>query len=192
MIGGSLAGVTAVDELRRQGWAGTITLVGDEPRAAYARPPLSKGVLKGTEDAASVLLPEIGGDVEVLTGTRATGLDLDARRVRTAGGEEIPYDKLVIATGARARTLGDHGLVLRTLDDALRLRTAFARARGLLVIGGGFLGMEIASVAAGLGLEVTVVDLRAPFVSTLGPFLAGLFDGAAREHRVRTVVSPGV
>ncbi|MGW0578502.1 NAD(P)/FAD-dependent oxidoreductase [Streptomyces sp. NPDC002920] len=192
VVGGSLAGVTAVDELRRQGWDGAITLVGDEPRAAYARPPLSKGVLKGTEDAASVLLPEIGADggVEVRTGTRATGLDLDARRVRVEGGEEVPYDKLVIATGARARTLGGPGeRVLRTLDDALRLRTEFGRARSLLVIGGGFLGMEIASSAAGLGLEVTVVDLRAPFVSTLGPFLAGLFGRAAHERGVRTVVA---
>uniref|UniRef100_A0AAU1ZRI2 FAD-dependent oxidoreductase n=1 Tax=Streptomyces sp. NBC_00093 TaxID=2975649 RepID=A0AAU1ZRI2_9ACTN len=190
VVGGSLAGVTAVDELRRQGWDGAITLVGDEPREAYTRPPLSKGVLKGTEDAASVALPALGGDVDVLTGTRATGLDLDARRVRVEGGEEIPYDRLVIATGARARTLGEHGLVLRTLDDALRLRAELARARSLLVIGGGFLGMEIASVAAGLGLDVTVVDLQAPFVATLGPYLAGLFERAAREHGVRTVVSP--
>ncbi|MEU9267122.1 FAD-dependent oxidoreductase [Streptomyces sp. NPDC048251] len=190
VVGGSLAGVTAVDELRRQGWDGPITLIGDEPHAAYSRPPLSKGVLKGTEDADSVALPQLGGDVEVLTGTRATALDLDARRVRVEGGEEIPYDRLVIATGARARTLGDHGLVLRTLDDALRLRAEFTQRRSLLVIGGGFLGMEIASVAAELGLDVTVADLRAPFVTTLGPFLAGLFDRAAQRSGVRTVVCP--
>ncbi|MFE9645104.1 NAD(P)/FAD-dependent oxidoreductase [Streptomyces sp. NPDC006365] len=200
VVGGSLAGVTAVDELRRQGWDGSITLVGEEPRAAYTRPPLSKGVLKGTEDADSVALPKLGPDVEVLTGVRAAGLDPDARLVRIedgiAGGTEnpydteIPYDKLVIATGARARTLGEHGLVLRTLDDALRLRAELARAGSVLVVGGGFLGMEIASVAAELGRQVTVVDVQAPFVTTLGPFLAGLFERATRDHGVRTVMCP--
>ncbi|MFF9780588.1 NAD(P)/FAD-dependent oxidoreductase [Streptomyces sp. NPDC013978] len=190
VVGGSLAGVTAVDELRRQGWDGAITLVGEEPRAAYTRPPLSKGVLKGTEDAASVALPRLGADIEVLTGIRATGLDTDTRRVRIEGGTEIPYDKLVIATGARARTLAENGLVLRTLDDALRLRAQLIRSRSVLVIGGGFLGMEIASVAVELGLAVTVVDVQAPFVATLGPFLAGLFERATREHGVRTVVCP--
>lgn len=190
VVGGSLAGVTAVDELRARGWDGAITLIGEEAQAAYTRPPLSKGVLKGTEDAGDVLLPQLGGDVEVLTGTRATGLDPDTRRVRMAGGEEIPYDKLVIATGARARTLGEHGLVLRTLDDALRLRTELAKAASLLVVGGGFLGMEIASAAADLGLDVTVVDVREPFLTTLGPFLAGLFGRATRERGVRTVVAP--
>ncbi|MEU6352327.1 FAD-dependent oxidoreductase [Streptomyces sp. NPDC047072] len=190
VVGGSLAGVTAVDELRRQGWDGAITLVGDEGQAAYARPPLSKGVLKGTDDAESVALPRLGADIEVLTGARATRLDPDARLVHVEGGTELPYDKLVIATGARARTLGEHGLVLRTLDDALRLRAQLAVSRSVLVIGGGFLGMEIASVAAGLGLDVTVVDVRAPFVTTLGPFLAGLFERATREHGVRTVVCP--
>jgi NADPH-dependent 2,4-dienoyl-CoA reductase/sulfur reductase-like enzyme len=190
VVGGSLAGVTAVDELRRQGWDGAITLVGEEPRAAYARPPLSKEVLKGTEDADSVALPQLGADIEVLTGIRATGLDPDARLVRVEGGTEIPYDKLVIATGARARVLGEHGLVLRTLDDALRLRAELAKSPSVLVIGGGFLGMEIASVAAELGLEVTVVDVQAPFVTTLGPFLAGLFERAMRERGVRTVMCP--
>ncbi|MGW0842850.1 NAD(P)/FAD-dependent oxidoreductase [Streptomyces sp. NPDC002787] len=146
--------------------------------------------MKGSEDADSVALPELGGDIEVLSGVRATGLDTDARRVRVEGGEEIPYDKLVIATGARARTLGDHALVLRTLDDALRLRSQLTTARSLLVIGGGFLGMEIASVAAELGLHVTVVDVRVPFVTTLGPFLAVLFEAAARERGVRIVVAP--
>ncbi|MPY45728.1 NAD(P)/FAD-dependent oxidoreductase [Streptomyces phyllanthi] len=194
MVGGSLAGVTAVDELRGQGWDGPITLVGDEPWAAYARPPLSKGVLKGTEDAGALVLPE-SGEAEVLTGTRATGLDLTARRVRVrnddGSADDLPYDALVIATGARARTLGHPGeRTLRTLDDALRLRAGVTRSRSLLVIGGGFLGMEIASVAAELGLSVTVVDVRTPLVTTLGPYLAGLFGRAAYERGVRTVVAP--
>lgn len=196
VVGGSLAGVTAVDELRRQGWDGPVTLVGDEPLAAYTRPPLSKGVLKGTEDPGSVLLPGIApGDAEVLTGTRATAVDLDARRVRVEDGDgdtyDLPYDRLVIATGARARTFGHPGeRVLRTLDDALRLRAELGRATSLLVIGGGFLGMEIASVAAELGLSVTVVDVRPPFVATLGTYLAGLFERAARGRGIRMVVAP--
>ncbi|MDX2936160.1 NAD(P)/FAD-dependent oxidoreductase [Streptomyces ipomoeae] len=194
VVGGSLAGATAVDELRAQGWDGSITLVGDEPHPAYARPPLSKGVLKGTEAADSVPLPTTG-EADVLLGTTATGLDLDARRVRVTDGNsrgyDLPYDKLVIATGARARTLGHPGeRVLRTLDDALRLHTELTRASSLLVLGGGFLGMEIASAATELGVSVTVVDVRQPLVGSLGSYLAGLFGEAARERRVRMVVAP--
>jgi NADPH-dependent 2,4-dienoyl-CoA reductase/sulfur reductase-like enzyme len=118
---------------------------------------------------------------------------VDARRVRLAGGEKVPFDGLVIATGARARRLAEGGgeIVLRSLDDALALRPRLARAGSVLIEGGGFLGMEIASVSRGLGLDVTVVDIRPPLVAALGPWLAQLFTEAARDHGVRLAVSSG-
>jgi 3-phenylpropionate/trans-cinnamate dioxygenase ferredoxin reductase subunit len=192
VVGASLAGVTAVDALRQRGFDGSIVLVGAEPHPPYSRPPLSKGVLKGTDSAGSVMLPATGQDVEVRTGTPAVGLDLDTRRVTLAGGERLPFDHLLIATGCRARTLGDGTgeIVLRTLDDALALRDRLATAASVLVVGGGFLGMEIASAATDLGRDVTVVDVRPPLAAALGPCLAGLLTAAARERGVRIVVSP--
>jgi 3-phenylpropionate/trans-cinnamate dioxygenase ferredoxin reductase subunit len=193
VVGGSLAGVTAVDALRCRGFDGHITLIGDEPYGAYSRPPLSKGVLAGLEPADSVMLPPPPAGVDVRVRTRAAGLDLQRRVVRLADGEEVPYDRLVIATGARARTLGGPApaTVLRDLDDALALRDRLRDATDVLILGGGFLGMEIASTAVRLGLSVTVVDLRLPLVGVLGPWLAGIFTHAARRAGVRIVVSPG-
>lgn len=196
VVGASLAGVTAVDTLRLRGFDGRITLIGDEPHRAYSRPALSKGILTGAESAASVLLPPVGADVEVLSGVRADGLDLAGRWVRLAGGGRVPYDMLVIATGARARRLTpDRGetdggeIVLRGLDDALALRDRLAAARSVLVVGGGFLGMEVASAAAERGVAATVVDVR-PHLAALGPWLAQRFAAAARARGVRLVVSP--
>jgi 3-phenylpropionate/trans-cinnamate dioxygenase ferredoxin reductase subunit len=191
VVGASLAGVTAVDALRLRGFDGHLTLIGDEPHRAYSRPALSKGILTGAESAGSVLLPPVGPDVEVLSGVRATGLDLAGRRVRLAGGGRLPYDMLVIATGARARRLTPDGgeIVLRGLDDALALRDRLAAARSVLVVGGGFLGMEVASAAAERGVAATVVDVR-PHLAALGPWPAQRFAAAARSRGVRLVVSP--
>jgi NADPH-dependent 2,4-dienoyl-CoA reductase/sulfur reductase-like enzyme len=192
VIGASLAGVTAVDALRQRGFDGEITLVGDEPHQAYARPALSKGLLTGAESAESVLLPVVGDGVEVLTGTRAAGLDVVGRQVRLEGGGVLPYDLLVIATGARARRLDDAGrgeIVLRGLDDAIALRDRLAAARTVLIVGGGFLGVEVASAACDLGLSVTVVDVRPP-LAALGPWLARRFTDAARARGVRLLTAP--
>jgi 3-phenylpropionate/trans-cinnamate dioxygenase ferredoxin reductase component len=188
VVGASIAGVTAVDALRQRGFDGRITLVGDEPHRAYSRPALSKSVLTG---AGSVLLPPVGPDVEVLAGTRATGLDAAGRRILLDGAGRLPYDLLVIATGARARRFADDGgeVVLRGLDDALALRDRLAAARTVLVLGGGFLGMEVASAACDLGRAVTVVDVRPP-LAALGPWLAGRFTDAARARGVRLVTAP--
>ncbi|ODU05102.1 MAG: hypothetical protein ABS81_08510 [Pseudonocardia sp. SCN 72-86] len=192
VVGASLAAVTAVGALRRLGHDGPITLLGDEPHGPYTRPPLSKGVLSGAEASESVLLPAFGDDIDIRLGVRAAGLDVTNRRVLVDGGEQVPYDRLVIATGARARTLGHSGeVVLRNLDDAVALRDALARRPRVVVVGAGFLGLEIASACRGLGLEVTVVDREPPLVTSLGPFLADLVAAAAHDHGVRILVSPG-
>ncbi|MET8331582.1 FAD-dependent oxidoreductase, partial [Streptomyces sp. NPDC005181] len=195
VVGGSLAAVTAVDALRQNGYVGPITLLGDEPHLPYIRPPLSKSVLKGDEPPDSVALPAFSDDVTVRLNVRAAGLDLGARRVLLADGAQVPFAGLVVATGARARRLAapsQHGeVVLRTVDDAIALRDSLGQRPRVLIVGAGFLGLEIASVCRGLGLDVTVVDREPPLVRQLGSFLAELMTDAALDHGVKLVISPG-
>lgn len=196
IVGGSVAAVTAADELRRLGYDEPIVLVGDEAHAPYTRPPLSKGVLAGTDSAESITLPAFGDDVELRLGTRANGVDLDRRHIMLDDGDQVPFDSLLIATGARARTLlaedrsREH--VLRTLDDCLALRDELVgKTPSVLVIGAGFLGLEFASTCRSLGLDTTVVDIAPPLVRQLGPFLSEIIVAAAIDAGLRLRDSPG-
>ncbi|MCL6732286.1 FAD-dependent oxidoreductase [Streptomyces neyagawaensis] len=170
---GSIAGATAATALREPGFDGDVTVIGDEPHAPYARPPLSKAILHGDEPPEAAALAVTAEGVDWIRGTAATRLDTDAGRVHLEGGEAVPYDALVIATGGRARSLDGAELegvhVLRTLDDAAALSRAFAARPRVVVVGGGYLGMEIASTALSLGLRVTVVHMAPCLVSQLGP-----------------------
>ena len=194
VAGGSVAAVTAADALRVQGFDGEITLLSDEAHAPYSRVPLSKGVLSGRETPDSATLPALAGDVSVRLGTRVAQLRADRQRVVLSDGEEVPYDAVVIATGARARRLtapGQRGeFVIRTLDDAIALAARIGTASSVLVIGAGFLGMEVASTCADWGLAVTVVDRDPPLRRLLGAWLADLVVKSARERGVRFVVAP--
>ncbi|MFD9039021.1 NAD(P)/FAD-dependent oxidoreductase [Streptomyces bottropensis] len=191
VVGGSIAAVTAAQSLRTEGYDGQVTVLSEEPHPPYSRVPLSKGVLAGRESVESALLPLPSEDIEFRTGSRAVRLDTHRRLVTTADATGIPYDGLVIATGARARRLtGDGDLVVRTLDDSSALAARLAAARSAIVLGGGFLGMEIAGTCRALGLEVTVVDLLPPLLRLLGPWLADLAVAAARDHGVRVRVAP--
>ncbi|MET9088961.1 FAD-dependent oxidoreductase [Streptomyces sp. NPDC004237] len=191
VVGGSIAALTAAQSLRAEGFDGPVTVLSEEPHEPYSRVPLSKGVLAGREPAASALLPAPGEDIEFRTGARAVRLDVRGRAVTLADGTQVPYDGLVIATGARARRLGgDRDLVVRTLDDASGLAVRLAGARSAIVLGGGFLGMEVASTCRSLGLEVTVVDLVPPLLRLLGPWLADLAVAAARDHGIRVRIAP--
>ena len=195
VVGGSHAGCACASALRGFGFDGDITVVGDEPHPPYNRPPLSKSVLVGAEPDHSVFLP-IPDGIRMRTGATAVRLDRVNRMVELADGDRLPYDGLVIATGARARRLGQAGpddpaeVTLRGLDDTVVLRQRFARARDVVVVGGGFLGMEVASSAASLGKTVTVVDQMTPLVDRLGPVLSGLLLAAAADHGVRVDVVP--
>ena len=194
IVGGALAGMTAASELADLGYPYPITVLGDEAHQAYARPPLSKGVLKGTEEEQSVLLPDCpSGQIRVRVSSAVTGLDVGARQVSLADGRVIGYDHLIIASGGRPRRLGDgtgqH--VVRTIDDALRLRDALGEADDVVVIGGGFLGMEVASAAVSFGAHVRIIDVRTPLVPVLGETLGSLTLAAAREHGVSIEVCPG-
>ncbi|MGH3391934.1 MAG: FAD-dependent oxidoreductase, partial [Actinomadura sp.] len=178
IVGASLAGLRAAAVLRRDGFAGSLTLIGDEPYEPYDRPPLSKQVLTGWVPAERTLLPSPGElDAEWLRGRSATELDLAGKRVLLADGCEVPFDRLLIATGVRARPWPseaeaalDGVIALRTLEDANRLRQLLAAGPGrVLVIGAGFTGSEVASVCRELGLPVTVVERGpAPLAGALG------------------------
>jgi 3-phenylpropionate/trans-cinnamate dioxygenase ferredoxin reductase subunit len=192
IVGGSVAAATAARTLRNRGHAGRVTLISSEDHPPYARPPLSKAVLTGSDTPESAYLPELD-DVELLLGVPAAGLDPVARRVRLADGREVPYDGLVIATGARARTLpggGDRVFTLRDLDDAHRLGRLIREGSRLLVVGGGPLGMEVASVGRELGIAVTLVSDAPPMEALLGQHLSHLLVDAAVAAGVEIVRSP--
>ena len=192
VVGASLAGLRAVQALRRAGFAGRVVAIGEETEPPYDRPPLSKEVLAGKWDAerARLLRPEDEAlEVEWRLGRRAEGLDLAARRVVLAGGEGVPFDGLVIATGAVAKRLPGPPLaglfVLRTLGDCLALRAALDASPRVVVIGAGFIGLEVAATCRGRGLSVTVVEsLAAPLERGLGARLGSLVGEIHRDHGV--------
>jgi len=202
VVGASLAGSTAAIALRALGDAGEITLIGDEAHAPYNRPPLSKDVLRGRLGAEALALPALPADIVQRRETRAVGLDRAAREVIVSGGERIGYDRLVIATGARARrfvappqqgSTPVHEWQLRTLDNALDLGTRLAARPRVLVIGAGFIGMEAASVCRDLGCEVAMLSRREPLTEQLGGFFARRFAQAARDAGVvlYRIAAPG-
>lgn len=195
VVGASLAGLRAAEMLRRQGFDGSITLIGAESRLPYDRPPLSKEYLAGVWDEVRITLAtsdQLGElRVETLLGERAVRLDLSRRVVTLESGRDVPFDGLVVATGATPRRLpaleGNDGVVtIRRLEDAsdLRRRLTVAPAR-LVVVGGGFLGMEVAATARGLGAAVTVVEpLSTPLARVLPSEIGAAIADMHREHGV--------
>jgi 3-phenylpropionate/trans-cinnamate dioxygenase ferredoxin reductase component len=204
IVGASQAGFRAAEELRVRGMDGRITIVGDESRPPYDRPPLSKQVLAGSWEAGqATLVPVLGSiddlDLDWRLGTTATGLDLDAREVRLGGGDRVPFDGLVIATGASPRRLPgtDHlrGVqTLRTLDDSLALRAALeAGASHVVVVGFGFIGAEVAATCRERGVEVTIVEaLPVPMERALGPTMGTVCADLHRDHGVDVRLGVGV
>ncbi|WP_405522245.1 FAD-dependent oxidoreductase [Streptomyces canus] len=174
VVGASAAGLSAAETLRREGYDGTITLVGEEPEPPYDRPPLSKQVLAAEWERDRLALRTSADlaalDLDLRLGVAATGLELVSRTVELGDGSEVPYDGLIIATGVRPRRLpGEGAHVLRTLDDALTLRERLGAGQRLVVVGAGFLGAEAAAVAWRLGAEVTVLEPAAvPLAHAVG------------------------
>ncbi|GGP55142.1 NAD(P)/FAD-dependent oxidoreductase [Saccharothrix coeruleofusca] len=193
VVGGGAAGISAVEALRREGFTGRLALVAGEPGPPVDRPPLSKQVLSGQWPLERARL-RADADFEALdvavVRDRATGLDLDGRRLLLEDADPLPYDGLVVATGVTPLRLPfGHDLagvhVLRGAHDVAGLRESLATARHLVVVGAGFLGTEVAATAAGLGHRVTVVDLLPlPLVAQLGETVAGR---VAQLHRDRGV-----
>jgi NADPH-dependent 2,4-dienoyl-CoA reductase/sulfur reductase-like enzyme len=181
VVGASLAGVRTIQALRRLGCDAQVTLIGREPGIACDRPPLSKGFLSDPDATARPLLgPEDLAKLEVtpLLGRSATDLAPAGQTVGTDGGERIGYDALVIATGSAPRLLpglepGPGVQVLRTAADALRIKDALSARARVVVVGGGFIGAEIASTGRRMGCAVTVIEpLPALMIRGLGPALS--------------------
>ncbi|MGW0629499.1 NAD(P)/FAD-dependent oxidoreductase [Streptomyces sp. NPDC002758] len=200
VVGASLAGLSAARSLRKRGYDGRLVVIGDEPHRPYDRPPLSKEFLAGDIGEADLALESDDEDLQAewLLGARAAGLDSADRAVRLADGREVRADGFVIATGAAARTLpGTDGLAgvhtLRTLDDARALRDELALGGRLVVIGGGFIGAEVASTAYALGLDVTVVEAApTPLAGPLGEAMGGIVSALHADHGVRLLCGVGV
>ncbi len=200
VVGASLAGLRAVQSLRREGHVGRIVLVGAEDHwPPYDRPPLSKQVLTGAwEQEKARLRVDDSFDAELLLGRRATALDLEARHVTLDDGMTVAFDGLVVATGATPRPLpgtDDRGGVhlLRTMDDSLALRRDLDAASRVAVVGAGFIGCEVASSCRSLGLEVTVVEaLPLPLVRVLGSMMGEFAAGLHRTNGVDLRLGVGV
>ena len=194
IVGASLAGLAAAAFLRREGFAGSVTLIGDEPDMPYDRPPMSKQVLDGwipPEHAGLPLRHEV--DAQWRLGVPATGLDPESKRVLLGDESTIEYDRLLIATGTRARPWHnqdeaalDGVFTLHTSQDAAALRQRLAdRPRRVLVIGAGFTGSEVASACRDQDLAVTVVERgSAPLVGALGGVIGDVAAGLHRDHGV--------
>jgi len=203
IVGASLAGAKAAEELRAAGFAGRIVLIGEEAERPYERPPLSKGYLIGTDPRDKAYVHDAGWyaahDVELVLGVRATGVDPAAHNVTFAGRDPLRYDKLLLATGSRPRRLDVPGAhldgvrYLRTMPDAEALAAGLRTARHVVVVGAGLIGLETAAAARSHGAEVTVVELdRAPLRRVLGDEVAAVFTDLHQAHGVQFRFGTGV
>lgn len=199
IVGGGQAGCELAAALRTGGYDGTITLVAEEPGLPYERPPLSKALLAGEVTADDIVLrPESffhDRAIELLERRRVVSVDRAGRRVELDDGALLPYEHLVLATGARNRTLelpgsGLDGVVsLRTLADSLELRQRLEQARSVAIVGAGFIGLEVASVAATGGREVTVLELaERPMTRTTSAATSEFFAAAHRRNGVELLL----
>ncbi|MCP2329248.1 3-phenylpropionate/trans-cinnamate dioxygenase ferredoxin reductase subunit [Hamadaea flava] len=195
IIGAGLAGAKAAQTLRDEGFDGDITLIGAEPELPYERPPLSKGLLLGAtpRDQVYVHQPDwyAESSVEIRTATTVVDIDRTAHRITTDAGDVLPYDKLLLATGSSPRRLAVPGadldgvLYLRTLADSDRVSGALRDGVHVVIVGAGWIGLEIAAAARTRGAHVTVVETASlPLLGVLGPDLAQVFADLHRDHGV--------
>lgn len=192
IVGGSIAAVTAVDSLRSMGYSGELVVLGAETGRPYARPPLSKGLLNGVSDSESCILQVDDSSADFRSGACAVDLDRHDSQVILADGKRVPFDGLIVATGARARRIGEpnqNEKVVRTLGDSLSLREVMRTSDSMIIVGAGFLAFEIATAAARAGLTVTIVSRSTPLRAIAGPHLAELVIDAARQAGVDFVTS---
>src|SRR5436305_8319952 len=198
VVGASLAGLRAAQAARKAGFNGDLIMVGAERHLPYTRPPLSKELLAGEHTVDRVALPcdELG--IGWRLGAAAARLDRGRRRVGLADGDEVEYDRLILATGSRPRRWPGAGAeldgvhVLRNLEDALAIRAAFDRRPRVVIVGAGFIGCEVAQTARKEGLEVTVIDIAPTPMPPLGSELGGWCAQLHRDHGVDMRLGIGV
>lgn len=198
IIGAGQAGIQVADSLRAEGYRGRITILSDETALPYQRPQLSKDFLgTGTASEVPEVLPLRAGafftenHIDLLRGTTALSIQTDRRRIHLSTGGHLDYTDLIIATGTRARQLtvpGAHlaGIhTLRTIDDSRALRDDLANARAIVIVGAGFIGLEIAAVARGRGIDVTVLaGTTPPMARSVSPLMSDWFTGFHRDNGV--------
>ncbi|HEU5160351.1 MAG TPA: FAD-dependent oxidoreductase [Streptosporangiaceae bacterium] len=195
IAGGGLAAAKAAEALRAEGFDGRIVVIGAEPHLPYERPPLSKDYLLGTSERDKIFVHDAAwyrdNEIDLRRGITVTGIDRAAREVSLSDGAKVGYDKLLLATGATPRRLTVPGhdrdtvLYLRTVDDSERLGGTLAAANRIVVIGGGWIGLETAAAARAADVEVTVIEnQRQPLWGTLGPKIGAVFADLHRDHGV--------
>jgi 3-phenylpropionate/trans-cinnamate dioxygenase ferredoxin reductase subunit len=195
IVGANLTGGAAATTLRSEGFDGAIVMIGEEPHPPYERPPLSKEYLRGERPAeTSLLRPESWyeeHDVDLRLGVRAERVDPATRVVRLEGGAEVPYGKVLVATGGRNRRIGVPGSdlagihYLRTIEEADGIRQEARPGRRAVVVGAGFIGCEVAASLRQLGVEVEVVEILDTVLQrALGPEVGGVMEGVHRDHGV--------
>jgi 3-phenylpropionate/trans-cinnamate dioxygenase ferredoxin reductase subunit len=193
VVGGGLAGAKVAEALREKGYAGSVTLLAAEDELPYERPPLSKGYLAGKDEFdKAVVHPEewyAEHDIDLRRGAEVTSIDRDAHEVELADGSRVPYAALVLATGSEPRSLpvpgAETALTLRTHADSDRIRATFGEGKRLVVIGAGWIGLEVAAAAREAGTDVVMLEAaEQPLLGVLGPEMGEVFATLHRDHGV--------
>jgi 3-phenylpropionate/trans-cinnamate dioxygenase ferredoxin reductase component len=193
IVGAGLAGAKAAEALRTQGYSGPVTLLGAEALPPYERPPLSKGYLAGKAEFDEALVHPQGwyaeNNVELRCGVEVAALDRSAKEVVLTDGSRVGFGSLILATGSEPRRLpipgAERALLLRTRDDADAIRATFGAGQRLVIIGGGWIGLEVAAAAREAGTDVTILEAAAlPLLAVLGTDMATVFADLHREHGV--------
>lgn len=199
IVGGAMGGLRAAEALRKSGYSGPLTVIGQEIHAPYNRPPLSKEVLSSVVTHEAVAFPQRAAtaDVEWIRGVSAIAADLDAHTVTTDDGKLHPWRALMIATGLRAKRLDlpekAGRFAIRTLDDAIALREKLTEGTRVVVLGSGFLGCEVAATARKLGCEVTIVSpSELPIARPLGRVLGAEIQRRHETHGVRFMMGRNI
>jgi 3-phenylpropionate/trans-cinnamate dioxygenase ferredoxin reductase subunit len=202
IIGAGHAGVQAAASLREEGWDGEIALLSEETELPYQRPPLSKAFLKGQMDVAGLPLRAEtffkDHRIDLRLGEKAARIDVGGKRVELTSGAAASYDHLILALGARGRELRAPGVgmegvfALRAIRDALAIREALGAGRRVVVIGAGFIGLEIAATALALGGEVTIVEIARPLGRAVSPEMSAFFHDAHRAFGAKFRLGAGV
>jgi 3-phenylpropionate/trans-cinnamate dioxygenase ferredoxin reductase subunit len=203
IVGASLAGAQAAESLRREGFDGRVVLVGEEAERPYERPPLSKDFLRGEAGREKVYVHDesfyADHDIELRTSTRVVAIDPAAGQVRLEDGESLPYDRLLLATGAAPRHLSIPGSdlpgvhLLRTLEDSESLRQAITQANRMVVVGAGWIGSEVAAAARQMDTEVVLIERgNLPLERVLGPEVGAVYRDLHVDHGVEFLSGTGV
>lgn len=202
IVGSGLAGVRAAQTLRAEGFDGRLHLVGDEPHHPYDRPSLSKEVLAGTFESPPALVEQDwlkDQAIELVAGDAVTSIDGDTCRLQFASGARLRADRILLATGARARRLSLHGSTLpgihtlRSLNDARQLQHELRPGRSLVVVGGGLIGCEVASTARAVGVDVTVIEVASELMQrVMDPVTARWCRLALEREGVNVLLNAGV